>query len=173
MAWALRAGLLLLALAGGALPAFAHRQPECLTTLSWDSRAERLEVTHRLHLHDVEQSLQTLFGTPGLRLVDVQTRARFALYLESRFALREGGDDAQEVPLRLVGAELEGSSLLVYQEFTGALPERLEVRSDVLREHNPKQRNQVLVRTVQRTTRLDFAGETTWLSAQLTPPGGG
>jgi hypothetical protein len=166
MRQALRASLLLAMLAG-TLPALAHRQPECLSTLTWDPQAQQLEVTHRLHVHDVERALTELFGTPGLRLADVETRARFALYVESRFALRGVEDSAATVPLKLVGAALEGSALLVYQEYSGPLPEQIEVRSDVLREVSDRQRNQVLVRTPQRTVRLDFADDVSWRQARL------
>ncbi|MEM1435760.1 MAG: DUF6702 family protein [Pseudomonadota bacterium] len=162
---------LLLAATALALPdrADAHRQPSCLSTLTWDPAAQRLEIVHRLHVHDVERALEPLFGEAGLRIVDLEPRARFALYLEQHFGLRSALEPTVVIPLALVGAELDGSQLLVFQEYTGPLPTSLEARSDVLRALVPEQRNQLLVRTPQQTRRFEFADDVIWQAFSLAP----
>lgn len=137
----------------GAMPGQAHRLPECVTSLDWSEPEQRLEITHRLHRHDAQQALERLTGDAATELESVESRARLALYVESRFGLRAD----KPLPLNLIGAEFDGDYLLVYQEYQGPLPDGLSVRSEALLEWNPEQVNTVLVRIrgEQRQLALD------------------
>lgn len=148
--------------------------PECRTILRYDERAERLEVTHRIHRHDAEQGFAKLLGEPELRLQTLKNRARFALHLESQFALRDA-ENQQPVPLTLLGAELIEHAILVYQEYLGPLPEQLEARHDLLRRMVPDQQNSVLLKLASQSVRVDFRAQDRWLplippAAPLHPP---
>ena len=147
--------------AGGG-PALAHRLPECLTTVEAIQSENRIEVVHRLHRHDAEAGLAQRLREPNLRLEDLQTRAMLALYVEEHFAL-SGQLTTAPLPLHLIGAELDGDYVLVYQEYVGALPATLFVRNDILRERNANQVNLVHIKFPQRTQRLVFAGDVGWL----------
>lgn len=149
--------LLLGLLAAGA--AQAHRQPECVTSLRWIESEQRLEISHRLHRHDAQLALAELLEQPGVQLEPLASRARMALYVESRFAVR----GAALLPLTLLGAELSGDYLFVYQEYVGTLPTSLSVRSQVLHEWNPSQINSVLVAVGPVNQQLRFQRDTGWL----------
>lgn len=144
----------------------AHRLPECRTILRYDVRAERLEVTHRLHRHDAEQGFAKVLGEPALRLQTLRNRARFALHLESQFGLRDA-ENGEPVPLTLLGAELVENAVLVYQEYLGPLPQQLEARHDLLRSAVPGQQNSVLLQSAAQSVRVDFSAQDQWLPIRL------
>lgn len=151
------AGVLLLALA--ATVAHAHRAPGSLTTIEFNESTDKVEVVHRLHSHDAELGVGKVIGDPRLRATDLESRAKIALYVEAHFAIRAGGEI---LPLELVGAEVAGDYLLVYQEREGRLPARIAVRDDILRDAFPGQVNQVNVTDGELVRTLAFAGDDEW-----------
>jgi len=159
----LRAGLVL----GGLLACAgvqAHRLPECLTTIGWNPDSGRSEIVHRLHGHDAELAVSRALGEPGLRLAELEGRAKLALYVEQRFAIAPlvDGEPGELLALELVGAELDGQWVLVFQEYPGELPQALAIRHEVLRDAYPDQVNQVnLVRAAGVRT-LYFRGKDDW-----------
>lgn len=115
-----------------AWPVLADRQPYVHSTLSWNERAHRIEVVHRLHLHDAQLALGRM--QPGASLADLEGRARLALAVEAGFSLMRAH---APLPLTLVGAELRADTLLVYQEtaplpFPGAVEARAGILQDIL-----------------------------------------
>lgn len=136
-----------LALAGAGLaalttPAQAHRAKSALTLVRWNRPAGMLEVEHGLHAHDAEIALNQIgkLATPDLS--QLSDRAQLALYVEARFALSPPGGVG--LPLKLLGAELDGENVRVYQEVgLAVLPDRLSVRNRILRDVFPVQINQV------------------------------
>jgi len=140
-------------------PLVAHRAHISLTTVEWNARARSLELIHRVHLHDAQRVLDELAPTRDLALADLEGRARFALYVESSFDLWPGDEEA-ELPLTLVGAEIEGDHILVFQEIE--LPEpppALRVRCVLLRDLFDDQVNHVNLTVGEGTRTLRFSGE--------------
>lgn len=156
--------MLLLALATTlAAPALAHRSPGALTTIAWNATSGQTEIVHRLHSHDAELGIGAVLGLPDLSLLDMEARAQAALYVEGRFAI---ADASGELKLTLVGAELEGAYLLVYQEYRPRLAGRIRVRSDMLREVFDTQVNLVNIEDNGAVHTLTF-DEETWLEYQF------
>ena len=91
----------------------ADRQAIVRSTVTWNERSSRVEVVHRLHLHDARVALDRMTQGRSPGLASLEGRARLALSVEADFALLEAG---QPLALDLVGATLEGDTLFVYQE---------------------------------------------------------
>lgn len=142
--------------------------PEGLTTISYNPKTDRTEIVHRLHVHDAETGLAEILQNAQFTLGTLESQARFALYVEQRFAIRDKASGT-ELPLVLVGAELEGDQVLVFQETAGALPFWVAIRNDVLREVYPDQVNKVNVALDAGVRTLIFAGEDEWKDLQLQP----
>lgn len=152
-----RAALLLLLCA--ALPAAAHRAPGSLSTIDFNAHSGMLEVVHRLHLHDAEIGVATVLNDPSLSLSQLESRARVALYVEERFQIMSGN---AVLGLRLVGAEISGDYLMVYQERNGPLPAVVRVRDDILRDAFQGQINQVNIADGSTVRTLTFSADEVW-----------
>lgn len=146
-----------------ALPvtATAHRAPECLTTVRLNPATDNIEIVHRLHVHDAEVALADLLGEPTYSLQSVEGQARLALYVEERFGIVDAAT-GEAVALTLVGAKLEGDNVLVFQETSAALPRRLSIRHDVLRDAISAQVNRVNLFIDEEIRSLLFRGDDTW-----------
>ncbi|ANO49975.1 DUF6702 family protein [Woeseia oceani] len=147
--------VLLLAL----LPAGAHRAPGSLSTIDFNAATGMLEIVHRLHLHDAEIGVAAVLDDPRFSLSQLESRARAALYVEERFQIMS--DDAV-IGLRLVGAEIAGDYLMVYQERNGPLPAKIRVRNDILRDAFEGQINQVNIASGTTVRTLTFANDDVW-----------
>jgi hypothetical protein len=144
----------------------AHRAKTGLTTIEQNPRSGRVEIVHSLHWHDAELGLGGVGGNPQISLMTVEARARLALYVEERFAIADA-KTASPLTLELVGAELSGDYVLVYQELAEALPDAIAVRHDVLRDVFPEQVNQVNLFLGDDVRTLVFAGDDGWKSTVL------
>lgn len=144
--------------------ATAHRAPGSLTTIEWNDRAGATEIVHRLHSHDAELGVGELLGIDSLSALDLEDRARIALYVEERFEIRHAGE---ALPLSLVGAELFSDHLLVYQEYSGELSGTIEIRDDILRDVFPAQVNQVNIEHAGVVRTLMFANDDAWHSFEF------
>ncbi|MGB3469362.1 MAG: DUF6702 family protein [Erythrobacter sp.] len=123
------------------VPASAHQQKLTISTLSHNPRSGMLEVVHRVPLHDAEHALKTQgIKAPDI-IGDLESRRAFARYVEARFTVTRQGET---VPLTLLGTEIEGGNLMVYQEApspgTGA---QLSVSSQILTDVWSRQENRV------------------------------
>lgn len=158
----------LVALAGllAAAGALAHRLPESLTSIGWNPDTERTEIVHRLHGHDAELAVSRALGEPGLRLAEMEGRAKLALYVERRFVIAPlvEGQPGEPLALELVGVELDGQWVLVYQEYPGRLHQPLALRDDILRDAFADQVNQVNLALADGLHTLYFRGEDSWRS---------
>jgi len=154
--------LLLLALL--AVPTAAHRAPGSLSTIDWNEATGRTEIIHRLHSHDAELGVGEVLRLPQLSVQTIEGRAHIALYAEERFVIEAGSGP---LPLELVGAELAGDYVLVYQEWPGRLPARIRLRDDLLRDVFAEQVNQVNVDDGGSVRTLVFAGDTDWLDFEF------
>ena len=104
---------LLLATSAFSPTALAHRQKAAVITVSSNPRTDLVEIIHRYYLHDAEHALQEVGGAGFDLHADQQAQADFARYIASRFDLFV---DEQRVDLQLLGAEVDGSFIYVYQE---------------------------------------------------------
>lgn len=147
----LAGGLALMASPAIPVRAWAHRLARSETDVRIaDDGAVR--VTHVLHLQDAQDALYKAGLIERPDLGSLRARAKLALYTEERFALLVNGVEA---PLELVGAEIEGDSVFVYQE--GQVGEgALLVRNSVLRDLMHGQINSVNVVRGGKTVTLEF-----------------
>lgn len=153
------------ALIGGAL-AEAHRMPEGLTTVTPNPNTRRVDIVHRLHVHDAELALAEVLQDAHLDLSSLEMQARFALYVEQKFELQDKASKVS-LELQLIGAELEGDYVLVYQQSSDPLPLWLAVRDDVLRDVFPDQINKVNISGGASVRTLMFGGDDKWKELQL------
>lgn len=147
-----------------ALPTAAHRAPGSLSSIEWNEATGRTEIVHRLHSHDAELGVGEVLRLPRLTVQTIEGRAHIALYAEERFRIE---DESGALPLELVGAELAGDYLLVYQEWTGRLPARIRLRDDLLRDVFPEQVNQVNIDDAGSVRTLVFSGDIEWLGFEF------
>jgi hypothetical protein len=150
-----------IAVLGIASSLLAHRVPGSLTTIKWNAVSERTEIIHRLHTHDAELAVGASLDIPDLSVEDVAGRAHIALYVEEHFHIKSSGDEFQ---LDLVGAELSGNYILVYQESPERLAQNILIRDDILMDAFPAQTNQVNIEDRDAVHSLVFTQDDGWLS---------
>jgi hypothetical protein len=152
------------------LVALAHRVPESLTTIRANSTTGNIEIVHRLHAHDAEVALSEALQRPRISLDTLEAQAELALYVEQHFQLAEAQTHAP-IELRLLGATLEGSYILVFQETAArALPAALAVRNDILRGTFPDQVNRVNLLLGSQMRTLVFKGDQMWQEVTAPAP---
>lgn len=149
--------------------AFAHRMPGSLSTIKTNAETGIIEIIHRLHIHDAELGMVVLTGERQLTLDQLAGRARLALYVEEQFAIAPvvAGQIGQRLPLELIGAELDGDFVLVYQQYTGDLPAAIAVRDAILNDVFPGQINHVNVASGDEIRSLTFGDDDEWLTLHL------
>jgi len=149
--------------------AYADRQPGSLSTIKVGASSGNIEIIHRLHSHDAELGIMTVMNDLSLSIDHLEGQAQLALYVETRFAVAAVDGDVIGAPLALdlIGAEVDGDYVLVYQEFAGALPPNVAVRNDILRDVFPEQVNHVNIAVNQSVHSLTFKDKDAWQSTQL------
>ncbi len=162
----MRAFVLALVALMGAAGLQAHREPEALTTAEYNSNTGQTEIVHRPHIHDVEPNMDRILREAGQSLESLEGRARVAIYVRERFAIIPDGQRAPLL-LSLVGAEIEGDYLYVYQEYNGELPDSLRIRDGILRDVFPEQVNRFSIKKGSRRSTLSFKGKDDWKSLVL------
>ena len=147
----------------------AHRMPGSLSTIKKNPNTGSIEVIHRLHNHDAELGVITILNDRSITLEQLVGRAQLALYVEERFLLAavEHGSIGAPLELELVGAELDGEFILVYQELKSELPGEIAVRDDILRDVFPDQVNHVNIAVNGEVRSLTFQEDDEWHSTRL------
>jgi len=97
---------------------FAHRQHLSWSTVKWNQQAKVLEITHRVHAHDASAWLSAS-SNAEVDITGIEEQAKFALYCADNFKLRTG--ETWQL-LELLGAELNGNYLHVYQQLPLTMP---------------------------------------------------
>lgn len=129
-----------------ALTAEAHQLKAAQTSIALSPATGLVEVIHRFYVHDAEHAVEQLVGLAGDIHRDAELRDAFARYVAERFTLADG--DGVPLPLVLLGAEIDGDFLWIYEELPGdAWPRIASVRHDALQELWPEQENRINVRT--------------------------
>ena len=148
--------------------ALDHSQNTAVTEDLFNPRSGMIEVAHRFSLHDAEAAVFDAAGARRDLAVSSEAQAAFASYVASRFAL--GGADGAEIELVVLGTEVEGAFLWVYQE--GDVPpetSELRVRHAALQDVWPQQINQVNVKRGDMRKTLVFVAGAGEQRASLTP----
>ena len=138
-------------------PALAHQQKAALTEILFNPRTGNIEVVHRFILHDAEHAVRKELGIGEGLVGSPDTQMAFATYVAERFSIAT--PEGTPLPLTLLGAEVEGGHLWVYQETPE--PDGLtafSVRHDALRDVWPKQVNRVNVKRDGTIKTLIFSG---------------
>ena len=162
-----RRTLLLAAIAAlAATPASAHPQKAAITQVLFNPRTNHIEVAHRFTLHDAEAAAFDEKGARRDLLVSATAQSEFAAYVASTFQMAhlEGGD----IPLTLLGAQIEGGSIWVYQD--APTPEKLSglrIQNAALRDVWPQQTNRVNIERNGQVQTLVFSGAATELWVQF------
>lgn len=155
---------LALALSAGAS---AHQLKSALTKMLFNQRSGNVEIMHRFYIHDAEHALKQLFKTNADLISDEDAQALFAHYVEQRFFI---SNQETLIPLNLVGYEIEGKFLWIYQEtpIDEAITS-LDIRNNALREIWTTQVNTVNIEGIGDIKTLTFDGNTESLQVTLHP----
>jgi len=139
-----------------AAPGAAHQQKAAITSVEHNPRTGFIEVVHTIPLHDAEHALRHQ-GKKGADITgDVESRRAFARYVAERFSILVGN---KNLALTLLGTEIVGNRLLVYQEGPSpGLGAELTIRSQVLTDIWLRQVNSVNVGRGTSPETLVFGG---------------
>jgi hypothetical protein len=134
----------------------AHQLQAAISTVTFVNRNNTIEVIHRFYSHDAEHALSSLTGHHVDILQDGEAQQAFGRYVAEHFQLSV--QDETELPLSLVGVELEGDFIWVYQEtpIPGQLNE-LSISDSALLDVMPGQVNTVNVECAGKLDTLVFS----------------
>ncbi|UTW55919.1 DUF6702 family protein [Kordiimonas sp. SCSIO 12610] len=132
----------------------AHRTSSSLTSVVWIASDKNFEVTHRLHLHDVQQALRNVIADPSTTAFDPEGQAELILYMEETFSFQSPSGQLELTPL---GAEVEGDYVYVYQEASvKEIPPSITIQDLTFHDIYPEQENQVNIEYQGTVTSLVF-----------------
>ena len=149
-------------------PALAHEQAIGLTEVTLIAPEDggdcapdtcRIEVAHRLSIHDAESALMSILGARADLVGNEDAQAKFAAYVADRFLVTDASS-GEDVALSLLGGEVERGYFWVYQE--APMPTRFEALSisqGVLMDAIPQQTNRVNIRRDGAVKTLVFSGD--------------
>ncbi|MFC1797414.1 DUF6702 family protein [Pseudomonadota bacterium] len=158
--------IVLIAVICAPMTASAHQLQVAISTVRFIPRTATIEIIHRFYSHDAEHALSSMAGRRVDILRDDEQQQAFGRYLSVHFQLRDQGEKA--VPLSLVGVELDGDFIWVYQEtpFPGELT-GLTISNSALLDEIPGQVNTVNVECADDLETLQFSEESTTARAEI------
>ncbi len=119
----------------------------------------RVEVAHRLVIHDAESTLMSVLGARADLVGDPEAKAKFEAYVASKFALRREAAD-QPLELQLLGGEVERGYYWVYQEAILDTPlQGMSIEHGVLMDAIPRQTNRVNIKYAGEISTLVFRAD--------------
>lgn len=136
-------------------PALSHDAPRVETEVTLNTASE-INVTHTLQLSAAQRLLYKAGVIDKNDMTGLKSRAQAALYTSERFELKA---DGETIPLEILGAEVQGGHLYIYQ--TGALaalPITWSARNAILRDLSPRFDNVINVPTVDGIRSIVFSG---------------
>jgi hypothetical protein len=134
----------------------AHQQKTAISTVLFNPRTENIEIMHRFRVHDAEHAVKEIFGKDADIIDSKETQEQFGDYVNQRFNLFDS--DEQSLPLKMVGVELDGKFLWVYQETTQPTKlDNMTIRHNALRDLWPEQINTINVEGKGKLQTLTFA----------------
>jgi len=138
--------------------ALGHQMQVAMTTVSIKAVSGTIEVIHRFYTHDTEQVMSKLAGKQVDLVGDVAIQQQFGRYVSEHFSLTDQA--AHQLPLSLVGVELDGDFTWVYQETPiPAQLNELVVLNSALLEVLPDQVNTVNVECGELISTLVYSGK--------------
>lgn len=133
----------------------AHQQKTSFSTVLFNARTENIEVMHRFRVHDAEHAVKEIFGKDADILDSKETQQQFGDYVNQRFNLYDSHE--QPLPLKMVGVEVDGKFLWVYQETTQPTQlDNMTIRHNALRDLWPEQINTINVEGKGKLQTLTF-----------------
>ena len=146
---------------------YAHRIPLVMTTIEKMDDG-KIGITHRFHAHDAISILGKDADVKSPNLEDIKNRAIFALYTRDNFLMAvkdQATGDITPRALKIVGAEIDGEYLFIYQELDASeLPANAYLRSTLLSEVGDDWLSHVNVNTNGEIESLTFSGKSRWRS---------
>ena len=134
-------------------PAQAHKAPRVETEVTLSNTGE-LDITHILQLSAAQRLLYKAGIIETNDMTGLKARAQAALYSAERFKLKADGDS---VPLSILGAEIIGGHLYIYQTGSlSALPKTWSAQNSILRDLNPQFDNIINVPTADGIRTIVF-----------------
>ena len=134
----------------------AHQQKTAISTVLFNARTENIEIMHRFRVHDAEHAIKEIFGKDADIIDSKETQKQFGDYVNQRFNLF--ASDEQPLPLKMVGVELDGKFLWVYQETTQPTKlDNMTIRHNALRDLWPQQINTINVEGKGKLQTLTFS----------------
>ncbi len=140
---------------GAAKSAAAHDAPRVETEVTHHADG-RLDVTHVLQLSAAQRLLHKNGVIASNDISGLRARAQVALYTSERFELIA---DKAVIPLEILGADIGGGHLYVYQ--TGqlaALPKTWSAKNAILRDLSPRFDNVINLPTKDGIRSIVFSG---------------
>lgn len=146
----------------------AHEQAVGLTELTIIAPADeaecapqtcRVEVAHRLSIHDAESTLMSVLGARADLVGDEAAQAKFQAYVSERFRI-VNASTGEIIPLTMLGGEVERGYYWIYQDAN--LSERLNsfsISQGVLMDAIPRQTNRVNIVREGEINTLVFSGD--------------
>ena len=159
--------LCLAVLATGATTANAHEQAIGFSEVTFvqpegsdrSDGACRVEVAHRLVIHDAESTLMNVLGERADLVGDVEAQGKFEAYVASMFAIRPDSAGAA-LDLKLLGGEVERGYYWVYQEAVLESPlQTFSIEHAVLMDAIPRQTNRVNIKHDGEISTLVFQAD--------------
>tara|TARA_R110002096_G_scaffold74283_3_gene176103 strand:+ start:278 stop:781 length:504 start_codon:yes stop_codon:yes gene_type:complete len=142
-----------------AAPSFAHEEKTALTDIFYNERSGNLEIAHRFSVHDAELALKKATDSNADLARSSRAQAEFAKYVAKRFGLFF--KDGKKHRLTLVGQELEGGYLWVYQEtkIPNPLGASFLIENSILQDEVQGQVNTVNVRYRSEVSTFEFKAD--------------
>ena len=162
-------GLILLVFALSSLANFsarAHEQAIGFTEILLKQSPEgdcaptvcRIEVAHRLSIHDAESTLMNVLGARADLVGDPEAQDKLSTYVSQMFELSDAST-GEVIDLTLLGGEVERGYFWVYQE--AETPNAIRdyaIRHAVLMDAIPRQSNRVNIKLFDEIKTLVFNG---------------
>jgi hypothetical protein len=145
-------------------PLAAHPFHESQAEIDYRSACRCLEITLRVKAEEMEAALVGA-GAPRLPLEHPRVRQQLKDYVLRHFSVSDAA--RQPVALTWVGSEVDALGAWIYLQ-SAAVQLPLQLRNDVLLDHEPQQVNRVLFRAGGSRQGLSFSRDTAlvqWLRA--------
>ncbi len=146
---------------------WAHQQKESYSNVLFNERTGNLEVQHRFYLHDAEHAAKRLFDSNTDLIKEPVSRDAFAYYVQDKFHIAD--DKQQTIELNLVGTEVEGKYLWVYQEtqINHQTMSSFYIKMESLQELWPSQLNYINVEREKQVKSLRLSAGDAWQHLSL------
>ena len=149
---------------------WAHQKKTAVTTVLFNERTGNIEIMHRFLIHDAEHAVKQIRGVSFGKGADIiaseNTRQAFSEYVSERFSILDQNGELLE--LTLLGSEIDGNSIWVYQETP--IPADLQsmtISHNALRDIWIEQVNRVNIERNKETGTLIFQGNIEWLEIEV------